>query len=1152
MKSNKSKSAMTALVIAAMICTAAMPVKAEESKWVNNGGNWSLVKADGSKATGWVKDGECWYAFDENGSMRTGWVASHEHWYFMGKSGVMQVNTMVEDNGATYFVKSTGVMAKDYVKDGYEFTSDGKAIPLSESKSVVLTDASELEGKVIEGNLYVDITTAKEIELKGVTVKGKLVIVGDNETAGKVTLTDSTIDTVSTQTRNAEFVLGKDANVDKFSMEELAEVKSTKDYNGKIGTIEIQSTTKGTVVIEVPTENVSTNSYAPVEIKAPVENLEIKTETAIKVDADVKNLTVTETATDTKLEVKKGSTIGTVTADAPVKIEGEGTVEKVEANVDGVEASKDTTIKKVETGEGVKEVPDATKPDKGSSTGGSDDGGSDTKPTVKQLTVSKINYTEDATDIPTEAINNQKNITLTTNGNVVTVRSNNTLETFKSSNAEQGEGQWIGFIMDTGESSILGLSVNTGNGWHEFTQADIDEAATVGAGAGKFVFWMEANVSPERIIQVRKGNNGTIKSVTIKYNSLVGLAEKAKKNFDSKQDDMDWDTVITAAHYYDQLSEAAKYDNNLNSKLEELTKYYAGIKTLDLSNKDTSKFDISTGALVMFTGLEELNLSNTGIYELGGLVNMESLTKLDVSNNQIYADLENDNLGAIAKLTNIKELNLSGNKWIEVISAIMNLEKLETLDISGTSLTELNIFWNYNKPRFANLNTLYAKNIDSLISIAGLVEVANYESFVSEGKTWDLSGSFVAQNKDNHIQQIKKRFTKGTFKEPTVPTQLENLRIEENTVTKEQVIRFEPLDASTGVTTYEYITWLEEGKSIRLTVPLDKILEIDNIYKSLEDLVADFRYNGNVNKIVVNALKDKEVIASSVLDVNLNVIVENSDEYFTVNKLNIEDENEIFEHSISSNSFNKLEYGKDTVTLFWLPVSESDQSGKYTWHRIVDLKEFEEIKNNKIIWSDNDIKEELKFAINILSKGEFNQVNNSYTIRITYLNNGRFVSASDKAPTKAEITIDGVDGEDKTFQPLPLLEENEQGMITEEFKSDVYEKNLIQLGLKLTQGESKKVRLRVSLLDDDPTFNTGKIQFIIIDSEGIAWNIIKSGYGPADGFDIPTDITPDKVFIVGEPGTYMGGVLVEDVDEKIVYGSTGFAFTIADIQSSEE
>ena len=119
----------------------------------------------------------------------------------------MQSNAWVEENGARYFIKGTGVMAKDYVKDGYELTSDGKAIPLAETNSVVVTDPSAVEGQVIEGNLYVDVTTAKELELKGVTVKGKLVIIGDNQTAGKVTVTDSKIEAISTQTRNAEVVL---------------------------------------------------------------------------------------------------------------------------------------------------------------------------------------------------------------------------------------------------------------------------------------------------------------------------------------------------------------------------------------------------------------------------------------------------------------------------------------------------------------------------------------------------------------------------------------------------------------------------------------------------------------------------------------------------------------------------------------------------------------------------------------------------------------------------------------------------------------------------------------------------------------------------------------------------------------------------------
>ena len=91
---------MTALVIAAMLCSAAMPIRAAEAQWVNNNGTWSYVKEDGSIAKGWIKDNNCWYAFDDNGAMRTGWIASNEHWYFMGESGVMQADAWVEDNGA--------------------------------------------------------------------------------------------------------------------------------------------------------------------------------------------------------------------------------------------------------------------------------------------------------------------------------------------------------------------------------------------------------------------------------------------------------------------------------------------------------------------------------------------------------------------------------------------------------------------------------------------------------------------------------------------------------------------------------------------------------------------------------------------------------------------------------------------------------------------------------------------------------------------------------------------------------------------------------------------------------------------------------------------------------------------------------------------
>ncbi|GAA6426136.1 N-acetylmuramoyl-L-alanine amidase family protein [Dielma fastidiosa] len=362
MKSNKTKSVMTALVVATMVCTAAMPVKAAEAQWIKENGSWSYIKEDGSKAKGWIKDNGCWYAFDDNGAMRTGWIASNEHWYFMGESGVMQSNAWVEDNGARYFIKGTGVMARDYVKDGYELTSHGKAILLAETNSVVVTDPSAVEGQVIEGNLYVDVTTSKELELKGVTVKGKLVIIGDNQTAGKVTVADSKIEAISIQTRNAEVMLSGETAVKEIVIEETSAITPDKNFKGEVGKIEVQSTTKGEIKIEVPAQEVSIRTYASIDIQAPVEHLEVKKETQVKVNADVKNVVVTESAKDTKVEISKGNTVGTIVADAPVKIEGSGTVNKIEANVNGVQASKDTIIKKVEAGKNVTEKPSVNKP----------------------------------------------------------------------------------------------------------------------------------------------------------------------------------------------------------------------------------------------------------------------------------------------------------------------------------------------------------------------------------------------------------------------------------------------------------------------------------------------------------------------------------------------------------------------------------------------------------------------------------------------------------------------------------------------------------------------------------------------------------------------------------------------------------------------
>lgn len=364
-------SAATAYLVAAMLCTVITPVQAAETQWLMNDGKWSFLMPDGSKARGWVNDGDCWYAFDNDGFMRTGWIASNEHWYFMGESGVMQSDAWVEDMGSWYFIKGTGIMAKDYVKDGYELTADGKAIPLNESNSLIITNSDNLEGKVIEGNLYIDASAAKEIELSGVTIKGKLVVIGDNITSGKVVVKDSVIETISNQTRGTEVILSENAAIKHIILEETADIKSDNKYKGEIDTFEIQSTVISDVNVEVAAHDVTTRTYAPIDIKAPVDNLEVIVNTEIKINEDVKNIKVDESAKDTKLDVAKGSVVGTIVADAPIKIDGKGTVNKVEANTDGVEAGEDTIIKEVEKGENVSNAPDENKPSGSGSSGGS-------------------------------------------------------------------------------------------------------------------------------------------------------------------------------------------------------------------------------------------------------------------------------------------------------------------------------------------------------------------------------------------------------------------------------------------------------------------------------------------------------------------------------------------------------------------------------------------------------------------------------------------------------------------------------------------------------------------------------------------------------------------------------------------------------------
>ena len=116
-------------------------------KWVNIGGTWYYLKADGAMATGWLNDRGTWYYLNSSGSMKTGWINSNGTWYFLNSSGAMQTGWLNNNgtwyyldtsgamktgwqlvNGAWYYLHSNGAMAYNTTINGYKLSSSGALV----------------------------------------------------------------------------------------------------------------------------------------------------------------------------------------------------------------------------------------------------------------------------------------------------------------------------------------------------------------------------------------------------------------------------------------------------------------------------------------------------------------------------------------------------------------------------------------------------------------------------------------------------------------------------------------------------------------------------------------------------------------------------------------------------------------------------------------------------------------------------------------------------------------------------------------------------------------------------------------------------------------------------------------------------------------
>lgn len=80
------------------------------------------------------------------------------------------------------------------------------------------------------------------------------------------------------------------------------------------------------------------------------------------------------------------------------------------------------------------------------------------------------------------------------------------LNSFDSSDPNQGNHKWIGIAIDTGETTIVGITFNG----HKLTEDDVEEAAEVQLSAGNIIYWYKYDLDKSIIVLEKDGKSTAI------------------------------------------------------------------------------------------------------------------------------------------------------------------------------------------------------------------------------------------------------------------------------------------------------------------------------------------------------------------------------------------------------------------------------------------------------------------------------------------------------------------------------------------------------------------------------------------------------------------------------------------------------------------
>lgn len=154
------------------------------------------------------------------------------------------------------------------------------------------------------------------------------------------------------------------------------------------------------------------------------------------------------------------------------------------------------------------------------------------------------------------------------------------------------------------------------------------------------------------------------------------------------------------------------HENESMDFLKEMT----GLKGLKITARDRA--DDITENVSALTGLEALDLSDTGLEDIGFIGNLADLKRLCLSHNEIT------DIGVLAGLTGLEELDISHNgSGIDDISVLSHLKELRSLSLYNCNVSDYTPISGLTKLRYLMIGCWLAPEIESLDFLSGMTEL---------------------------------------------------------------------------------------------------------------------------------------------------------------------------------------------------------------------------------------------------------------------------------------------------------------------------------------------------------------------------------------------------------------------------------------------